>query len=149
MKTIRIFLISLVAILATGCTHNNGDIGFLFGQWIMTDITADGIRPADIVPTDWNWRFQNGILEVSHVDQVSHESADYWSSWMWDGDELRVNFGNSDVEISYLYAHPAQIGFTEPTLYRLSITERKDDKMTLQMVNPQGVTYVYTFKKLN
>lgn len=147
MKIFRLFLISVVAIFATGCTHNNGDIGPLFGQWILTDITADGQRPADIVPTNWNWRFQNAVLLISEVDYLGHEYSQYWASWEREGQTLMVNYKNADPAISWYYDYPSQLGFTSPATYTLTVESESSCSMTLRMVNPDGVTYVYTLKK--
>lgn len=147
MKTLRYLLFILPVILSVGCTHNNGDIGPLFGQWIMTDITADGTRPADITPTDWNWRFQSGVLLISHVDYLAHEHHEYWASWEKDGESLLINYQNTQDGYDFYYDIPAQIGFTTPSHYKLDILQSSSKNMTLQMVNSDGVTYVYTLKK--
>lgn len=147
MKILRFLLISLVAFFATGCTHNNGDIGPLFGQWIMTDITADGSHPADVVATNWNWRFQSGVLLISEANYLSHEHSEYWASWSRDEQLLYVNFKNTDDVVGGDYAYPSVIGFTQPTAYTLAIEHESSSSMTLRMVNTEGVTYVYTLKK--
>jgi len=147
MKIFRLFLILIVAAFATRCTHNNGDIGPLFGQWIMTDITADGERPADVIATNWNWRFQNAVLLISEVDYLGHEYSQYWASWEREGQTLRINYNNTDPAITWAYDFPSAIGFTQATTYTLTIESESSSQMTLRMVNPDGITYVYTLKK--
>ncbi len=147
MKTLRILLLLLPAFLIGGCTHNNGNIGELFGQWIMTEITADGAPVADLTPADWNWRFQSGVLLISHVDPVAHSHSQYWASWERQGQTLKVNYNNTDPAIDFNYDYPKALGFTTASVYDVKITNSTGKNMTLQMVNPEGVTYVYTLKK--
>lgn len=147
MKTLRIFFFLLPFIISGGCTHNNGNIGELFGQWIMTDITADGVRPTELTPSDWNWRFQSGVLLISHVDQAAHSHQEFWASWQREGQTLVVNYKNTDPAIDYNYQYPAELGFSKAAVYDVDIVASSGKQMTLRMLNPEGVTYVYTLKK--
>lgn len=147
MKKFFLLISLLPVFLFSGCTHNNGDIGPLFGQWIMTEMTVDGDMPDIMVPTDWNWRFQSHVLMISHVDRTAHTDTQYWASWQQEGNTLTVNFRNTDPAIDFYYDYPRELGFTEATTYSLQIVASSSKEMTLRMVNPAGLTYVYTLKK--
>lgn len=143
---LSIIILSAMSLLA-GCTHNNGDIGPLFGQWIMTGITVNGDTPADINPTEWNWRFQNQVFLISHVDVVAHDYRQYWGSWTMADKTMTIDYDNIDSAIDYAYETPSAIGFTDAAVYTLSVVNLSSHDMILQMVNPGGDTYVYTLKK--
>lgn len=149
MKKFCSIIILVLIFAVTSCTHNNGDIGPLFGQWIMTDITADGQSISDVTPTDWNWRFQNQVILISQVDNVAHTHNEYWGSWSQSGKTITVNYRNTDPSINFNYDIPKAIGFTEAAVYQIEIITGSASQMTLQMVNPQGVNYVYTLTKHN
>ena len=147
MKILRILFILLPLFISGGCTHNNGNIGEFFGQWIMADVAAEGNRLSDVTPADWNWRFQSGVLLISKVDRVAHIHTQYWASWSRKDQTLMVNYKNTDPGIDYNYDYPKEIGFTTASVYRLEIVQLSGKQMTLRMLNPEGITYVYTLRK--
>ena len=51
MKHISSYIICAIALLFGACTHNNGDIGPLFGTWALDGMTVDGTE-ADLGDDD-------------------------------------------------------------------------------------------------
>ena len=41
-KACKILFVALCVLINVGCTHNNGNIGPLFGLWHVTSIKVDG-----------------------------------------------------------------------------------------------------------
>ncbi len=92
MKHIGIFITTLIALCATtACTHNNGDIGFLFGQWKLHEITTGNTaEPCDTVFL----AFQSNIVQLR---KVVYESYDYnllTGLYEQQGDRLQCSFLN-------------------------------------------------------
>lgn len=71
MKKISIFITLLLLLCTTrACTHNNGDIGFLFGQWRLHEITdGNDIEPCDTVFL----AFQSDIVQLRKVVYASYD----------------------------------------------------------------------------
>ena len=76
MKRISYILILFAVLLATGCTHNNGDIGHLFGTWKVTEATIND-RPYDFDGNTLFFAFQNNVVGV-HATRADHPYVDNW-----------------------------------------------------------------------
>ena len=76
MKRISHILILFAVLLATGCTHNNGDIGHLFGTWKVTEATIND-RPYDFDGNTLFFAFQNNVVGV-HATRADHPYVDNW-----------------------------------------------------------------------
>ncbi len=57
----RFAYLIIISLLCFGCTHNNGDIGPLFGTWVLDGMTVDGDKQ-DIGPDDTFMQFQGKIV---------------------------------------------------------------------------------------
>ena len=83
MKTIsRIILLIVIALSFNACTHNNGDIGDLFGTWKLETITIDGEKDvhnkrrchkenkdtSNILPMLSAWKEQADMLRAGKID---------------------------------------------------------------------------------
>lgn len=97
MKNIfcHIIFLPLLALVLNGCTHNNGDIGPLFGSWRMTAMTVDG-QPVEGYEGNVFWMFQNSVVCMREV-LPHHETDERWGEWRWaDKNTLLLNFSHSD-----------------------------------------------------
>ena len=83
-------LAMLIMLLVSGCTHNNGDIGPLYGQWKLTEIDIDGTPSADYEGNVF-WSFQSSAIEIKALYPY-HEVQQCYGNWSMDGDELRLDF---------------------------------------------------------
>ena len=66
MKTLsRIILIITALISLNACTHNNGDIGHLFGTWKLDAITINGEVDSVYAKADnVLWKFQSSVMSM-------------------------------------------------------------------------------------
>lgn len=92
MKHIGIFIVSLIALCATSaCTHNNGDIGFLFGQWRLHEITnGNTTEPCDTV----FFAFQSNVVQLRKVVYESYDYNVLTGLYEQDADRLKCSFLN-------------------------------------------------------
>ncbi|MCM1021619.1 MAG: lipocalin-like domain-containing protein [Muribaculum sp.] len=96
MKKITLVILSILLFTAiSGCTHNDGDIGPLFGSWQMTEITVDGQPVADYNQNVF-WMFQNSVVCLREI-LPHHEADNRWGQWRWaDKNTLLLNFDHHD-----------------------------------------------------
>lgn len=83
------FILTVMALLATSCTHNDGDIGPLFGTWHVEDIEADG-TPLAGYQGNLFIAFQNSVVNLRVVDEQHHSYTDAWGNWQLTGDQLTI-----------------------------------------------------------
>ena len=95
MKRIIYLLVAAVAIISGGCTHNDGDIGPLFGSWLVEDITLDGQR-TDPGEGHGYVQFQGAVVMCKLIDD--RHSLLFYSvgSYVREGDALLLDFTHSD-----------------------------------------------------
>ncbi len=140
----------LVAVCFAACTHNNGDIGPLFGQWAMTTITCDGAPVDGISADDYTWRFQNDIVMISLADRTAHTTLNYTATWELNGKALEIDFRQkSDVHPNGVPV-PEVLGFTQRnTAYTLNVDAMTSSRMSLTLHSPDGHVCSYTLEKIN
>ena len=98
MKTLtRIISIILLALSLNACTHNNGDIGDLFGTWKLQSITING-ESDSTYQSNVLWKFQSSIISMVKVDDTTHSKAESWGTWSYSNDDtqLVLDFTHTD-----------------------------------------------------
>ena len=74
MRIIRYIFTALLAIAAMcSCTHNNGDIGPLFGQWKITDIATTDAATGTVTHNATSGAFlsfQNDVVTLTQVAKI-------------------------------------------------------------------------------
>lgn len=149
MKNILLILLPLLAMLSTGCTHNDGDIGPWFGTWQLEEITADGD-----VETAYNhdifWQFQNTVFCMRKVTAL-HDNLPRWGTWKETGDNvLQLNFTHHDSEYeagSTKYSPFPETHIPVNTVTDLNILEMSRSRLVLQYHADDGSVYTYYLKK--
>lgn len=81
---------AVVALVAAGCTHNNGDIGRWFGLWKVENITVNGSNDSNYTGNIF-FAFQNTTFEQKqvHADQGVTQMI---GEWREEGDMLTITF---------------------------------------------------------
>ncbi|MGN0231876.1 MAG: lipocalin-like domain-containing protein, partial [Muribaculaceae bacterium] len=94
MRIIRYILTALLAIAALcSCTHNNGDIGPLFGQWKITDIATTDAATGTVTHNTTSGAFlsfQNDVVTLTQVYDGQHQSALSYGQWELNGNSLTL-----------------------------------------------------------
>lgn len=133
-------LLGAVILLAlTSCTHNNGDIGPLYGQWKLVSIDAQGVEIPEY-NGDVFWSFQDSAIQIlSRMDQ--HEFEQRYGNWsLTDGDTRLVLTFPDDR-----WPAPLSIGLKETTvLYVITLTSRD---AVFEMSDTDGMSITYTLRK--
>lgn len=75
----------LAATVMPACTHNNGDIGELFGTWQVEKTSGD----AEVLYIS----FQGDIINLRGVKGETRTFTDYaWGNWSRSADDLTLSF---------------------------------------------------------
>lgn len=146
-KKLIFFLTIATAMMA--CTHNDGDIGDLYGVWCLEQVTVDGI-PADMHAGGLvlvTLSFQNAILEIN-TTYPHNELHTCLANWQRDGQTLIFDFDNSDASGNTArYTPPAILGMGYGEICRQQITSLDGKEMALRYTNSKGEEYQYLYKK--
>lgn len=90
-------LLAATALLATACTHNDGDIGDLYGRWQLTEMQ---VADSTATPRDLFFSFQSSVIFVSYSHYETHEASDYAGNYVHSGDSLLIEmvprYGSSE-----------------------------------------------------
>lgn len=148
MRIIGYIFTALLAIAAMcSCTHNNGDIGPLFGQWKITDIATTDAVTGTVTHNATSGAFlsfQNDVVTLTQVYDGQHQSALSYGQWELNGKSLTLYFDISDgVSLPGAMFYP-RADFNIETLSGSELV------MTLAGNLPEGAAQVcYTLKKWN
>ncbi len=143
------FILVSTALLGGGCTHNDGDIGPLFGSWIVDEMTADGAE----VSIDGGYgylQFQGAVVMCKLIDD--RHSLLFYSvgSYEREDDDLLLNFTHSDNETAPgqgQYSAPTWLLLTPDAVNRMEIISLDKSKMKLKHITPDGTVVLYSFRK--
>ncbi len=157
MKKFLILLIILPAMLC-GCTHNNGDIGPLFGTWRLDAISVMSVDP-DGAPLcrvdqvgDVFWAFQSQVVMIERV-YPHHQTDKRFGTWQRPEEStLVINFDNKENDPAFADRYMMLPGIYLPEHGAvMSVKELSGHKMTLIYIDsaegggtPAAYTYFFT-----
>lgn len=143
-----LIIISILTIL-TACRTNNGEIGPLYGQWILDKLTVDG-EPDTIVCSDYSFSFQNNIIFIVH--QLGHNMfSETYGSWTLDGDELTLNFthiADQHPENGIKFNPPAELRIPQRAATVMDVYELTEKSLRFGFTDSTGYACDYTLYKL-
>ena len=148
MRIIGYIFTALLAIAAMcSCTHNNGDIGPLFGQWKITDIATTDAVTGTVTHNATSGAFlsfQNDVVTLTQVYDGQHQSALSYGKWELNGNSLTLYFDISDgVSLPGAMFYPR-------AHFNIETLSGSELGMTLAGNLPEGAAQVcYTLKKWN
>lgn len=99
MKANRSFisiLLIFVLLIIGGCTHNNGDIGPLFGKWKLIDIQIDNISD-ETYEDNIYWSFQSSTFSMIQVYD-HHKTVTTYGSWQQTDQTLTLTFPDTNFQ---------------------------------------------------
>lgn len=155
IKRAPLVLFLLPLLLLSGCRMNNGDIGALYGAWVLTQMEVDGE-----VYTGWEsdgyddtfFQFQNNICSIIRTTSL-HDYDARMCTWQWieEDREIELNYTHHDDTFerpgSGVYAPPSWLLLIEPGKYVFTVTWNGDRKFTWTTVNTRGQRLVFHLKK--
>lgn len=142
-------IVSLMFLLA-GCTPGKGDLGILFGPWVLEEMTADGRTVAQPEGTYTAWSFNSDIIMVSLTDAYHSTEKRFGTFCRPDEATLTIDFSHSSNDIAAgtgIYQAPGWMGFPAEGTFGLRIMRLTRSEMTLSWDNSEGINYTYYFKK--
>ena len=138
-KACKILFVALCVLINVGCTHNNGNIGPLFGLWHATSIKVDGTVDEKYDDCLY-FAFQSSVFSLTHVDEEKHEQQISYASWSYQGKDVLLEFSESH------YSPLRGYGF-EKGLNLMKIESDKGDEMVFSLVNSDDIKYEYAVEK--
>ena len=84
----------LLSVLSASCTHNNGDIGKIFGKWKLTYIEATDTEKPETVGTMF-WSFQSSTVFVQ-INDGSHDEIGSYGNFRLADETLFLDFADTD-----------------------------------------------------
>lgn len=135
--------------LPGACTHNNGDIGPIFGTWVLDEMTVDG-TPADLGDDDTFMQFQGHIVLVKLIDP-RHSLLRYCAgTWTREDDVLALDYTNHDDKNppgTGYYEAPEWLHLKTNAINRLNILSLDNGHLCLRYTADNGATIVYNLRK--
>ncbi|MCM1318573.1 MAG: lipocalin-like domain-containing protein [Bacteroides sp.] len=142
-----IFSAILIAIAASGCTRNDGDIGPWFGQWKLVALTQGDAPVADYQDNIF-FSFQSNVFQIITV-KGEFDRAICWANWTDGGSTVTIDFAHREdgsAEIDWNYTPPAILGFShEKTV--LDVEKLSGSEIILRQSLDGAPAYTYRLKK--
>ncbi len=131
-------LIVAIALITTGCTRNDGDIGPIFGKWKIESIEAVGV--SDIPEYEGNifLAFQNSVVMVQTVLPL-HEYLECFGNFNLTSGTLHLVFPDESFSL------PPQLGL--PRDSELVVAELNGKRMRLTYSPSPSQKIIYRLKK--
>ena len=153
-----VFVVFLLVTLLTlgGCRVNNGDIGPLYGIWVLDEMKVDGE-----VYQGWKnalypntfFQFQNNICFVTRTSD-RYDADNRVCTWQWlDYDtKMELDFSHVDNELpipgGYRYRAPEWLLLTESVKYDFEVVWSGKKQMTWSTVNTEGKLLSFSLQKI-
>lgn len=155
MKTLsRIILIITALISLNACTHNNGDIGHLFGTWRLNTITINSEVDSVYAKADnVLWKFQSSVMSMIRADDVTHNRVEIWASWEYTDNETRIalNFTHTDdnntTPGASKYSPLPEMHLPKACIVHVDIITLSHSEMVLRYTAEDGTEYMYRFSR--
>lgn len=153
MRRFYQYILAVIALSGLACcTHNNGDIGDLFGTWKLDKITIDGEVDRGY-GDDILWKFQSSIIEMEQVNDALHETFKSHGSWSRPEEGLLVlDFTHTDNDNpepgSEVYSPLPATHLPSGCKIDMDLLQLDGSKMELRYIDPLTTkVYEYYFKK--
>lgn len=144
-----IFLLTVSLLMMAGCTTNDGDIGFIGGNWRLDTISIDGMEDTSY-SSNITWAFQSNIIEMS-VTGPHHSRDNHFGTWSFTDGILTLDFSHSDNDHPQgtgEYAIPPQLHLPGGTKVPLHLDSMKGDKMTLSGIGNDNKEITFHLSKI-
>ena len=134
MKLLRYISVIAILLMTCACTRNDGNIGYLFGQWKLVSMTTDGV---DIPNYKGNvyWSFQNTTIEMKVVIETGEVYQTFGNFKEMDN-TLFLNFPDEDFPPRPITGLPREC--------ELQVIKLTGGEMILSYGDPATI---YTFRK--
>ncbi|MBP3638548.1 MAG: lipocalin-like domain-containing protein [Muribaculaceae bacterium] len=149
-KSYNILLAFVAMLLTCACTHNNGDIGPLFGTWALDCMSIDGEPQPQPEDVQSFLLFQSNVVKAERFDSRNTLLNYHVGTWERDGDRLDLDFNHRDDANepgTGIYSAPEWLHFTDRGITQLTIVNLHSGRMELRQTTPAGQTITYDLHK--
>lgn len=144
MKRIISLLLTIVAIYMTSCIRNDGDIGNLFGNWVIESIENDGKVDANyITPVQIN--FQGNLFSIGETKETEVYTPELVGTWSETSNKMILN---GDYNAGTTTQFPASLGLGKEKIVEFEIVTKEHNYMEWRRTTSGGNHYLYRLKKL-
>lgn len=156
---LRLFAFLLLSVAMAGCTKNNGDIGYYFGEWALESLSVDGVKvtlygedaadpsPEFGSPILYTLAFQGEVARITVIYQ-HHDIAGIFGSWQDLGDKIVLNFSHhDDLNDEIGYKAPDVFGFPSDRIVVMTVKSIGKGRLHLEQSPESGEVYEYYFVK--
>lgn len=91
----NISLLLLILLAHSSCLQNGGNIGDIFGKWVLVRIDGDNIKPP-VQNGDIFLSFQKDVVKMQ-IDRGNHAFSDIFGSFRMDDGFLYLNFPEDNM----------------------------------------------------
>lgn len=130
------------------CTHNDGDIGPLFGFWRLDSMTEND-REVTLYNTSvlrYTFAFQSNVMYIQTL-YPHNDSHRCYSSWVREGDTITFDFDNHDSANNDQYTPPAALGFDPSGVTVMNVSVLTSSSLVVGYTDDNGVKRVYYLSK--
>lgn len=149
----NIIILCLLAVICTGCTQPDGNIGDWFGSWYLEEMLIDGEIDSEYAEDKAsNERLQILISFQSNVFNVAYlNGSAIFGTWSYAGETLTLiasyDAGSGNVS-PYFDPYPIVMHFPKGVEeLEITVTRLESRRMQWQRIDPQGRLITYNFKK--
>lgn len=129
----------MMLMLSLGCTRNNGDIGPIFGRWVLESAVATGTKQPEWTG-DLFWAFQNDVIQMSHTERgTGTDSEATYGHFRLVDDTLFIDFPDPLFPVNSLFLLP-----NEATL---QVLELKSGRLVVEYNPTPDSAITYTFQR--
>lgn len=132
-------LLLIMAVTLGGCTHNNGDIGPLFGNWKLQSVETDleAYQPAK---EEWPifWAFQSTTIRMAHISETNSLDQRF-GNYRLDDNTLFLDFPDSGDNFRPLLHLPDRC--------EMQVLKLTSKQLVLEYNPTENEEVIYTFRK--
>lgn len=146
----RLVIVFITILTLASCRMNNGDIGDLFGSWLLYSMTVDGEAPENFNSEETFWEFQNNIVSISRVYYMYDKDV-HWGTWSEADGQLQLDYTHFESGVNPgtgQYSSPQWLGFPKRGIFQLKFVSRSSKRMTLSWYDSEGRMFVYSLRKI-
>ncbi len=125
-------------LLLVSCTHNNGDIGPVFGLWQLTQVEGGDISYTPSEQYTIYWCFQSTTIQMFSIDDRHHNDQRFGNFSMSDG-KLYIDYPDTEGYGAPLLGLPRQCS--------LDVLQLDGKRMTLRYAPDDNGETIYYFRK--
>ncbi len=150
MKYLIRFTLLLTLLLTTGaCTHNDGDIGPLFGYWRLDKMTVND-TPHNLYDNTgvelYAFAFQSNVMYIqTMLPHLDYDRA--FGTWSLDGDVMTWHFRWTDMNNYANYTDPEALMLDPSGLTTLHVLRLTSSHLDVEYTDTDGKVIRYYLTK--